>query len=166
MENINLNSGLYIKNRNKYLANTKSNSLSIFHSNDQMPTNADGLMPFRQNNNLLYLCGIDQEETALILFPDCKKLEFKEVLFIKKTSELIKIWEGEKLTKQQASEVSGIKTVFWIEDFDSVIQNIITGADYVYLSHNDHPRAKIIVESRNNRLGRDLKSKYPNKSFL
>ena len=166
MENIDLNSGLYIKNRNKYLANTKSNSLSIFHSNDQMPTNADGLMPFRQNNNLLYLCGIDQEETALILFPDCKKLEFKEVLFIKKTSELIKIWEGEKLTKQQASEVSGIKTVFWIEDFDSVIQNIITGADYVYLSHNDHPRAKIIVESRNNRLGRDLKSKYPNKSFL
>ncbi|MBG39779.1 MAG: X-Pro aminopeptidase, partial [Flavobacteriales bacterium] len=166
MENIDLNSGLYIKNRNKYLANTKSNSLSIFHSNDQMPTNADGLMPFRQNNNLLYLCGIDQEETALILFPDCKKLEFQEVLFIKKTSELIKIWEGEKLTKQQASEVSGIKTVFWIEDFDSVIQNIITGADYVYLSHNDHPRAKIIVESRNNRLGRDLKSKYPNKSFL
>ncbi len=166
MENIDLNSGLYIKNRNKYLANTKSNSLSIFHSNDQMPTNADGLMPFRQNNNLLYLCGIDQEETALILFPDCKKLEFKEVLFIKKTSELIKIWEGEKLTKQQASEVSGIKTVFWIEDFDSVIQNIITGADYVYLSHNDHPRAKIIVESRNNRLGRGLKSKYPNKSFL
>ena len=68
MENIDLNSGLYIKNRNKYLANTKSNSLSIFHSNDQMPTNADGLMPFRQNNNLLYLCGIDQEETALILF--------------------------------------------------------------------------------------------------
>ena len=166
MENIDLNSGLYIKNRNKYLANTKSNSLSIFHSNDQMPTNADGLMPFRQNNNLLYLCGIDQEETALILFPDCKKLEFKEVLFIKKTSELIKIWEGEKLTKQQASEVSGIKTVFWIEDFDSVIQNIITGADFVYLSHNDHPRAKIIVESRNNRLGRGLKSKYPNKSFL
>ena len=166
MENIDLNSGLYIKNRNKYLANTKSNSLSIFHSNDQMPTNADGLMPFRQNNNLLYLCGIDQEETALILFPDCKKLEFQEVLFIKKTSELIKIWEGEKLTKQQASEVSGIKTVFWIEDFDSVIQNIITGADYVYLSHNDHPRAKIIVESRNNRLGRGLKSKYPNKSFL
>ena len=81
MKNVNLNNLLYQKNRIKYLEKTKPGSLSIFHSNDQMPTNADGLMPFRQNNNLLYLCGIDQEKTALLLFPDCAEKDFQEVLF-------------------------------------------------------------------------------------
>ena len=104
MKNKNLNNLLFEKNRKKYLAKVVAGSASIFHSNDQMPTNADGLMPFRQNNNLLYLCGIDQEDTALILFPDSEKEELKEILFIKKTNEHIKVWEGEKLTKEQAQK--------------------------------------------------------------
>ena len=114
--------GKSIGNRTKYLKQIKPGSLSIFHSNDQMPTNADGLMPFRQNNNLLYLCGIDQEETALLLFPDYPEKDFQEVLFVKKTSDLIRVWEGEKVTQEQAKKISGIKKVLWFEEFDHVIK--------------------------------------------
>lgn len=160
------NSQLFQKNRKKYLKKVKSGSLSIFHSNDQMPTNADGLMPFRQNNNLLYLCGIDQEETALMLFPDCLENDFQEVLFIKKTSEQIKIWEGEKVTIKEAQEISGIKTVLWLEELDAVLEKIISSAEYIYLSHNDHPRANIIVETRNMRIGKRLINNFPEKTFL
>lgn len=166
MANNCLNSDLYTKNRNKYLKKLKPQSISIFHSNDQMPTNADGLMPFRQNNNLLYLCGIDQEETVLILFPDHPKEELQEILFIKKTSPLIKIWEGEKVTKEQAKKISGVKNVLWFEDYDDVIKKIIKKAKNVYLSHNDHPRANIIVESRNRRMGKRLISKFTNLNLL
>ena len=166
MKNKNLNNLLFEKNRKKYLAQVVAGSASIFHSNDQMPTNADGLMPFRQNNNLLYLCGIDQEDTALILFPDSEKEELKEILFIKKTNERIKVWEGEKLTKEQAQKKSGIKNVFWIEELDGIIRKIIPKADFVYLNHNDHPRANIIVETRNMRMGRWLKNTFPESKFL
>jgi len=166
MANINSSNLLYKKNRKKYLERVKPGSLSVFHANDQMPTNADGLMPFRQNNNLLYLCGIDQEETALLLFPDCPEKDFQEVLFIKKTSELIKIWEGEKVTVEQAEEISGIKKILWFEDFNSVIKKIAPKADYIYLSHNDHPRANIVVESRNSRMGKELKNSFSQKKYL
>ena len=166
MGNVNLSNLLYKKNRTKYLEKTKPGSLSIFHSNDQMPTNADGLMPFRQNNNLLYLCGIDQEETALLLFPDCSEKDFQEVLFIKKTSEIIRVWEGEKVTKEQAEKISGIKKILWFEEFDSVITKIASKAEYIYLSHNDHPRANIVVESRNKRMGKELKEQFPSSHYI
>ena len=148
------NSLLFKKNRKKYLKNVKSGSVSIFHSNDQMPTNADGLMPFRQNNNLLYLCGIDQEETILILCPGHTEKDFQEILLIKKTSEQIKIWEGEKVTIKQAQEISGVQTVLWTEEFDAVLEKITSNAEYIYLSHNDHPRANVVVETRNMRMGK------------
>jgi len=166
MKNVNLNNLLYQKNRKKYLEQTKPGSLSIFHSNDQMPTNADGLMPFRQNNNLLYLCGIDQEETALMLFPDCPEKDFQEVLFIKKTSDLIRVWEGEKVTKDQAEKISGIKKVLWFEEFDHVVKKIAPKAEYIYLSHNDHPRANVVVESRNKRMGKELKKRFPGAKYI
>ena len=97
----------------------KPNSLAVFCSNDIMPTSADGTMPFRQDSDLFWMSGVDQEESTLIIFPNSIKNEHKEMLFLKKTSELIAIWEGAKLNKQQAFKVSGVKTVYWKEQFET-----------------------------------------------
>src|SRR6187402_1771595 len=100
-----INNKLFIENRKNYTRKLKTNALAVFNANDIMPTNADGVMAFRQNNDLFYLTGIDQEETYLILFPESKNPLYKEILFVKETSEHIAIWEGHKLTKKQASEI-------------------------------------------------------------
>ena len=105
-------SSLFKKNRKKFCERIKPGSVAIFHSNDQMPTNADGLMPFRQNNDLFYLTGVDQEETSLIIFPGTKNQDYKEILFIKKTNETIRIWEGHKLTKEEAEKKIWHKNCF------------------------------------------------------
>ena len=109
-----INTNLFILNRDKLCKELKNNSLAIFHSNDEMPRNGDCFFPFRQNSDLFYLSGIDQEHTILIVFPDCPDPAYKEVLFVRKTNEHIKIWEGHKYTKKETTEISGIKSVFWI----------------------------------------------------
>ncbi len=157
-----LNDKLFKKNRRKFSEKIKPGGLAIFHSNDQMPTNADGLMPFRQNNDLFYLSGIDQEDSCLVIFPDAKDQFLKEILFIKKTNETIKVWEGHKLTIKEAQKKSGIKTVLWLDDYDRVLNDLMTEVNTLYLSTNEHPRAKVIVESRNVRLGNKLKFLFPN----
>ena len=160
-----LSQDLFKQNRNKFSKKMSEGGLALFHSNDQMPTNADGLMPFRQNNDLFYLTGIDQEESSLIIYHDMKKNIFKEILFIKKTSDLIKVWEGHKLTKEEAKEKSGIESVIWNDEFDRILNNLIPDASCIYINTNEHPRAKVIVETRNARLNKKLKSKYPDKKF-
>src|SRR3954470_22492409 len=113
-----INKNLFIENRNKFKQSLKPNSLAIFVSNDIMPTNADGAMGFRQNSDLFYLSGIDQEDTILVIFPDVKDGRHKEILFVRETSELIAIWEGAKLNKEQATAVSGVDYVYWHQDFN------------------------------------------------
>jgi len=160
-----LGSSLYKKNRSKLLKHLPKNALCVFESNDQMPTNADGLMPFRQNNDLLYLTGIDQEETSLVVFPDAKHDEHKEILFIKKTSKEIAVWEGQKLSIKEAQNISGIKTVLWNDDYLNTLFALINQSDCVFLSSNEHPRANVIVESRNKRLEKMLKNRFSNIKF-
>src|SRR3954462_9330511 len=104
---------LYIDNRKKFTNALKPNSLAIFVSNDVMPTNADGSMGFRQNSDLFYLSGIDQEETILVIFPDAKDSRHREILFVRETSELIAVWEGAKLSKAEARAASGVEQVYW-----------------------------------------------------
>ena len=160
-----LGNSLYIKNRLKLVKNLPKNSICIFESNDQMPTNADGLMPFRQNNDLLYLTGIDQEETSLVVFPDAKSDKYKEILFIKKTSKEIAVWEGHKLSIKEAQNISGIKTVLWNDNYLNTLFTLINQSDCVFLSSNEHPRANVVVESRNKRLEKILKHKFGNIKF-
>jgi len=160
-----LGSSLYKKNRSKLLKDLPKNALCVFESNDQMPTNADGLMPFRQNNDLLYLTGIDQEETSLVVFPDAKHDEHKEILFIKKTSKEIEVWEGRKLSIKEAQKISGIKTVIWNDDYLNTLFTLINQSDCVFLSSNEHPRANVVVESRNQRLAKILKNKFSSTLF-
>jgi Xaa-Pro aminopeptidase len=115
-----IDSKLFIENRKRFAASLKPNSIALFVSNDILPTNADGAMGFVQNSDLFYLTGVDQEETILLIYPDAKNGAHKEVLFVRETNETIAIWEGAKLTKEQATETSGIKNVIWNQAFDSI----------------------------------------------
>ncbi|MCB0506200.1 MAG: aminopeptidase P family protein [Cyclobacteriaceae bacterium] len=157
---------LYIQNRANFRKLMEPGAMAVFHSNDQMPTGADGLMPFRQNNDLLYLSGIDQEETILLVFPDFALEEQREVLFIKETSELIAIWHGHKFTKEEARELSGIQTVHWLSEFDLVFNTLMAEAKKVYLNTNEHIRAVVEVETRDARYARWCQQKYPAHTYL
>lgn len=146
-----LSSQFYVRNRKNLVSKLKENSLAIFHSNDVMPTNADGEMGFRQNNDLFYLTGVDQEETVLII--DDKG---NEILFIRETSDLIKIWEGAKLTKEEATNLAGIQDVRWFSEYEAYIHKKIQDVSIIYTSQNAHARASNPVETRNSRMAREL----------
>lgn len=152
---------LYIKNRAKLAAKMKENSVAIFNANDIMPTNADGTMKFRQNNDLFYLCGIDQEETILLIAPDCPNPAMREVLFLRETSELIAIWEGHKYTKEEAEAASGIKNIQWLSSFDQIFGTVMALSERVYLNTNEHLRAGVVVETRDARFIKSCKEKFP-----
>ena len=152
---------LFIRNREKFKARLKPNSVAIFNSNDIMPTNADGTMPFRQNSNLLYMSGIDQEESILLIAPDFPDPKYREVLFLKETSELIAIWEGHKYTKAEATETSGITTVVWNDEFEKVLYTVLAETEHIYLDSNEHIRNASEVETRNERFAKWCKDKYP-----
>jgi Xaa-Pro aminopeptidase len=156
-----LSSTLFIKNRAKLIELLPPKSLVIISSNDIMPTNADGTMGFKQNSDLYYLSGLDQEETLLILYPDAPENQYKEIAFVKETSELIAIWEGHKFTKQEAFEISGIKNIQWISDFEQILKTIVYSAEQIYLIDNEHIRNSSKVETQNDRLNLEIKEKYP-----
>lgn len=156
-----LPSDLYSRNRNKFCEKLPPKSMAIFTANDFMPTNADGTMPFRQNNDLLYLSGIDQEETVLVLFPDAFHQKFRELLFVKETNEEIRIWEGDKLTQEEAKEMSGIPTVFWNDSFEKVLDSLMPQVETIFLNSNEHPRAEKVVETREDRLRKWMMEQYP-----
>ena len=153
---------LFIKNRQNFCSKMEDNSIAILTSNDVMPNNADDIMGFTQNNDLFYLSGIDQEESILVLYPNAALPENREILFVKETSELIKIWEGEKLTKEQAFEISGIKNVKWLQDFELAIQYMAFDADTFYLGHNEHKKTLTAeMNTRQDRMITWCKEKYP-----
>jgi Xaa-Pro aminopeptidase len=152
---------LYIRNRAKFTAKMAKNSVAIFNSNDIMPTNADGTMKFRQNNDLFYLSGIDQEETILLLAPDCPNPAMREVLFLRETNELIAVWEGHKYTKEEAEAASGIKNIQWLANFDQVLNTVVMLSERIYLNTNEHLRAGVIVETRDTRFINSCKEKFP-----
>ena len=156
-----LSSTLFIKNRAKLIELLPPKSMVIISSNDIMPTNADGTMGFKQNSDLYYLSGLDQEETLLIIYPDAPEDQYKEIAFVKETSELIEIWEGHKFTKQEAIEISGIKNIQWTSNFEQVLKTIIYSAEQIYLIDNEHIRNSSLVETQNDRLNLEIKEKYP-----
>ena len=156
-----IDSQLYIKNRKKFIERMEPNTLAIFNSNDIYPVSADSTMPFQQHRDILYLSGVDQEESILVLFPSASNQAHREVLFLKETSELIAIWEGEKLTKQAAFETSGIKTVYWLQQFPTIFKQMMAEAKGIYLNTNEHLRASTEVETREDRFIKKVKSDYP-----
>ena len=117
---------LFVKNRKKFMARMKPKSIAVFNSNDLYPIGADSTMPFEQNRDLFYLSGADQEETILLLFPDAHEKKHREILFVRETNAHIAVWEGEKLTKEKATEVSGIETIYWLTEFDKIFYDLMT----------------------------------------
>jgi len=160
-----LNQKLFIENRSKFTAHLKPNSLAIFTSQDVFPTSADGHLPFKQHSDILYLSGADQEESILVLFPDAHKEELKEVLFLKETNDLIAVWEGAKYSKEEAFEISGIKTVYWLSEFERVFNEMAVNAERIYVNGNEHLRAHVETELRQDRMTKWLKETYPAHEF-
>ena len=160
-----LHTNLFIFNRKKLCNELKNNSLAIFHSNDEMPRNGDCFFPFRQNSDLFYLSGIDQEHTILIVFPDCPNPSYREVLFVRKTNEHVKVWEGHKYTKKESTEISGIKSVFWLENFDNIFKMLVNWTDNIYININENDRANSDVDSRNLRFTKKIKNQFPAHNF-
>jgi Xaa-Pro aminopeptidase len=156
-----INNQLYINNRAKFKAMMQASALAVFNSNDIYPVSADSTMPFQQHRDILYLSGVDQEESILVIFPDCANEKHREVLFLKETSDLIAIWEGEKLTKEEAFNVSGIRTVYWLNQFPTIFKQMMAEASGVYINTNEHLRASTEVETREDRFVKQLKIDYP-----
>lgn len=163
MKYLKIDNQLFIENRKKFRNKLNKNTLAIFNSNDIMPTNADGTMPFRQNNDLFWLSGVDQEESVLVIYPDNN--EEKEILFLKETNEHIAIWEGAKLSKEEALHVSGISTVYWLSEMEEKVEELINKCDGIYLNKNIHSRSASEVETRDDRFRKMIYEKY-NKEIL
>lgn len=143
------------------MSQMQPNSLAVFNSNDIYPVSADSTLPFAQHRDIFYLSGVDQEESILVLFPDSPKEKHREILFLKETNEHIAIWEGEKLTKEKAFETSGVKTVYWLQDMEKVMFELMSQCDTVYINTNEHYRASVETETREDRFTKWLKDKYP-----
>jgi Xaa-Pro aminopeptidase len=154
---------LFINNRKNLVKELKDNAVVVLNANDVMPTNADGTMRFRQNSDLFYLTGVDQEETILVLCPDFPDEKYHEVLFLRETNEHIATWEGHKLTKEEAREATGIKTVLWTSEFHKLFNTMMVmgNVENVYLNTNDHYRADVPVDSRDSRFIKWCQQKYP-----
>ena len=159
-----INSSLFIKNRNNFMKSMNGNSIAFFNSNDIYPISADSTLAFEQHRDIFYLSGVDQEESILVLCPNAKQDKHKEILFLKETNDHIAVWEGPKLNKDQAFETSGVKTVYWLKDSEKIIAELVDQCDTIYYNHNEHYRAKIETETREERFNKWLKKKYPHKT--
>jgi Xaa-Pro aminopeptidase len=156
-----INSELFTKNRESFSAQMKPSSLAVFNSNDIYPVSADSTLPFAQHRDIFYLSGVDQEESVLVLFPECPNPAHREILFLKETNEHIAVWEGAKLTKEAAFLTSGVQTVYWLKDLEKVLFEIMTQCDTVYINTNEHYRANVETETREARFTKWLLQKYP-----
>lgn len=152
---------LFKKNRDKFMSKMKPKSIAVFNSNDIYPISADSTMPFQQHRDIFYLSGADQEETILLLFPEVMNRAHREILFVRETNAHIAVWEGAKLTKAKATEVSGIDTVYWLSDFDKIFFDLMTEAEAIYLNTNEHYRQAVETQTREARFIEKVKKDFP-----
>ena len=159
-----INPNLFINNRKLLSAKLVENSIAIFNANDIMPTNSDGTMPFKQNSDLFWLSGVDQEESVLAIIKNNNQVQ--EMLFLKETNEHIAIWEGAKLDKELAQKNSGVENIYWLNQMDEVLNINIEKANKVYLNKNIHSRSTSEVETRDDRFRKTLTKKHPKKEIV
>jgi len=152
---------LFIENRARLTRLLAPNSLAVVNANDVMPTNADGTLTLQANSDLFYLTGVEQKENRLLLCPDAHEKSMREILFLRETSELLVVWEGHKLTKEEAVRISGVRRVEWISEFRPLFHRLMCECEHVYLNSNEHKRAVIEVETREARFVRDTQRRYP-----
>jgi len=152
---------LFIRNRAAFAGAMKPRSVAVFNSNDVAPKSADGVRRFIQQTDTFYLSGIDQEETILLLCPDAPDEKHREILFIRETSDQIATWEGPKHSRDEAREISGIRTVYWTSRFESVFRGLVLASEHIYLNTNEHLRADVTVETRDARFLKWCRDAYP-----
>jgi len=152
---------LFKTNRENLKRLLLKNSVVVVNANDVLPTNADGSLPLVPNSDLFYLTGIDQEESILVLAPDADEEKHRELLFLRETNEHLATWEGPKLTKEQARQISGVERVHWLSEFRPIFHRLMCECEHVYLNSNEHPRAVVEVETRDARFVRDCLARYP-----
>src|SRR5688500_39741 len=138
MKYLPLNPGIFIKNRERFINLMQKNSIAIFTSNDEVPSNGDALYPFKQNSDLYWLCGVNQEDSMVILFPDNPDPKYREVLVLVRPNELKEKWDGRRLRREEASEMTGIQTIVWLDAIDPLLQTWIHLADAIYLDSNEN----------------------------
>ena len=156
-----LSAATYREHRARFRQHLEKGGLAIFHSNDIMPTSADGSMPFKQASDIFYLSGIDQEETILLLFPDAVDAKDREILFVRETSELLAIWEGAKFSQKETTELSGIPTVLWTSSYEATIKRLVPQCEHLYLNSNEHLRQGNEVETREERKNKETRAQFP-----
>jgi len=166
MKYLPIDSKLFIKNRKKFVAKMQKGAMAIFNSNDIYPVSADSTLPFAQHRDIFYLSGVDQEESILVIFPDAVKEAYREMLFLKETNEHIAVWEGEKLNKKTAFTTSGITSVYWLQDFEKILFELMTMANAIYINTNEHYRANLETETREARFIKKLQQQYPAHTYL
>jgi Xaa-Pro aminopeptidase len=156
-----IDSKLFIENRERLKKLLLPKSLAIVNANDVLPTNADGSLPLHPNSDLFHLTGIEQEESILLLAPDAHEPKHREILFLREPNEHLKIWEGHKHSKDEATKISGIKQVKWLAEFPVLFRQIMCELEHVYLNSNEHKRAVVEVETRDARFARECQAKFP-----
>ncbi|MBL0883330.1 MAG: aminopeptidase P N-terminal domain-containing protein [Chitinophagaceae bacterium] len=161
MKYLPLDPNLFIINRKRFIKAMLPNSLAIFVSNDEWPMNGDALHKFKQNSNLYWLSGITQEDSMVVLFPDCPDPKYREVLVLVRPNELKEKWDGKRLRKQEATAISGITTIVWLDSLDALLQTWMHLADSVYLDTNENDRKASLIRSRDYRFVDEMKERYP-----
>jgi Xaa-Pro aminopeptidase len=161
MKHLPLNPEIFVKNRQRFVAEMKPKSIAIFNSNDETPSNGDALYPFVQNSDLYWLTGIEQEDTMLVLFPDNPDEKLREVLVLVRPNELKEKWDGKRLRSFEATELSGIKTVIWLDTLEAQLQIWIHLADRIYLNTNENDRKGSWLETRDYRYAKQMRDRYP-----
>ena len=161
MKYLPLNPDIFIQNRKRFTGRMEKNSIAIFNSNDELPMNGDALYPFKQNSDLFWLTGVEQEETMLVLFPDNPDPKYREVLVLVRPNELKEKWDGHRLTSTEGQNTSGIKTIVWLDNFDAMLQPWIHLADTIYLNTNENDRKANLVAVRDYRFAKEMRERYP-----
>ncbi len=161
MKYLPLNPEIFIQNRKRFVERMDKNSIAIFNSNDELPTNGDAIHRFKQNSDLFWLSGIEQEESMLILFPDNSDAKYKEVLVLTRPNELKEKWDGHRLRKDEATAISGIETIVWLDAIDAPLQGWIHVSDTIYLNTNENDRKANWVPVRDYRYAELMKQRYP-----
>jgi len=161
MHSQNIHSKIFIENRKRFISKMEKNSIAIFNSNDEIPTNGDALYPFKQNSDLYWLTGIRQEDTMLILFPDNPDKKYREVLVLVRPNELKEKWDGKRHRAHEATALSGIQTIVWLDVLDGMLQPMIHLADTIYLNTNENDRKANMLAVRDYRYAEEMKARYP-----
>ena len=165
MKYLPLNPDIFIQNRKRFTDKMEKNAIAIFNSNDELPMNGDALHPFKQNADLYWLTGIEQEETMLVLFPDNPDPKYREVLILVRPNELKEKWDGHRLTASEGQNISGIKTIVWLDTIDAMLQPWIHLADTIYLNTNENDRKANLVPVRDYRFAKEIRNRYPLHSY-